>query len=145
MAANLVLGRALQILEAACGMVVFREVDGRWNTDRFVLPGRPDHLERLGPALEALVKWTLHAERPVAVDDLGKSRWTRHLLRAEEPPTGSVAAAPLAQRGEIWGAIAVYRPQVSADRMDLLRRLVEVATEPLSTLDARRPEGVGMA
>ncbi len=70
MAANLLLGRALQVLEAACGMVVFWEADGRWNRDSFALPGRPDHLEELTPVLEALLEWTLYSEKPVVIHDL---------------------------------------------------------------------------
>ena len=51
MAANLLLGRALQMLDAAGGLVVFWDADGRWNKDSFALPGRPDRLEELAPDL----------------------------------------------------------------------------------------------
>jgi len=71
MAANLLLGRALQMLEAAGGMVVFWDAEGRWNKDSFALPGRPDHLEELAPVLEALLEWTLYTEKPVVIHDLG--------------------------------------------------------------------------
>src|SRR6266480_4842982 len=79
MAANLLLGRALQTLDAAGGMVVFWDAEGRWNKDTFVLPGRPDRLEELGPLLEALLEWTLYTEKPVVIDDLRRSRWSKHL------------------------------------------------------------------
>lgn len=142
MAANLVLGRALQALDAACGMVVYWDAEGRWNADSFALPGRPDRLQELAPVLEALVEWTLYSEVPVAVQDLGKSRWSRYLLHDADPPSGSIAATPLAQRGTIWGAAAVYRADVTVNAMELLRQLAELATEPLSSLGFGRPEGV---
>ena len=142
MAANLLLGRALQTLDGACGLVLYQEAAGRWERDSLTLPGRPDRLVEIGPLLEALIQWTLHSEAPVLVEDLGRSRWSRHLLGEVEPPPGSVAATPLAQRGAIWGALAVYRPAASTDSRDLLRQLAELATEPLSSLAAGRPEGV---
>jgi GAF domain-containing protein len=143
MAANLLLGRALQMLDAAGGMVVFWEADGRWNRDSFALPRRPDRLQQLAPLLEALLEWTLYTEQPVVVDDLRRSRWSRHLLHDDDPPTGSVAATPLAQRGAIWGAVAVYRADPAGDPRELLQQLAELATEPLSSLGAGRPEGIG--
>ena len=76
MAANLLLGRALQMLEAAVGMVVFWDAEGRWNKDSFALPGRPDRLEELAPLLEALLEWTLYTEKPVVIHDLPQSRWS---------------------------------------------------------------------
>lgn len=142
MAANVLLGRALHVLDAAGGMVVFWDADGRWNRDSFTLPGRPDRIEALAPVLEALLEWTLYTEKPVAIDDLGRSRWSRHLLHGADPPAGAVAATPMAQRGAIWGAIAVYRPATAVDSMDLLGQLAELATEPLSSLGSARPEGV---
>jgi len=142
MAANLLLGRALQMLEAAGGMVVFWDAEGRWNKDSFALPGRPDHLEELAPVLEALLEWTLYTEKPVVIHDLGHSRWSRHLLHGAEPPVGAVAATPMAQRGAIWGAVAVYRPEPVDAAMDLLGQLAELATEPLSSLGSGRPEGI---
>lgn len=142
MAANLVLGRALNLLEAACGMVVFRDAEGRWNRDSFALPGRPDVVDELAPVLEALLEWTLYTELPVVVDDLARSRWSRYLLNDRPPPSGSIAATPLAQRGAIWGAVAVYNPQASEDGRELLRQLADLATEPLSTLGSDRPEGI---
>ena len=142
MAANLLLGRALQMLEAAGGMVVFWDAECRWNKDSFALPGRPDHLEELAPVLEALLEWTLYTEKPVVIHDLGHSRWSRHLLHGAEPPVGAVAATPMAQRGAIWGAVAVYRPESVTAPMDLLGQLAELATEPLSSLGAGRPEGI---
>ena len=142
MAANLLLGRALQMLEAAGGMVVFWDAEGRWNKDSFALPGRPDHLEALAPVLEALLEWTLYTEKPVVIHDLGHSRWSRHLLHGAEPPVGAVAATPMAQRGAIWGAVAVYRPEPVDAAMDLLGQLAELATEPLSSLGSGRPEGI---
>jgi GAF domain-containing protein len=142
MAANLLLGRALQTLDAAGGIVVFWDAEGRWNKDTFALPGRPDRLEELGPVLEALLEWTLYTEKPVVIDDLRRSRWSKHLLHGAEPPVGAVAATPLAQRGAIWGAVAVYRVDSIAAPMDLLGQLAELATEPLSTLGSGRPEGV---
>ncbi|OLE35522.1 MAG: hypothetical protein AUG48_10400 [Actinobacteria bacterium 13_1_20CM_3_68_9] len=142
MAANLLLGRALQAIDAAGGIVVFWDADGRWNKDTFALPGRPDRLEELGPVLEALLEWTLYTEKPVIIDDLRRSRWSRHLLHGAEPPAGAAAATPLAQRGAIWGAVAVYRAEAIAAPMDLLGQLAELATEPLSTLGSGRPEGV---
>ena len=142
MAANLLLGRALQMLEAAGGMVVFWDAEGRWNKDSFALPGRPNHLEELAPVLEALLEWTLYTEKPVVIHDLGHSRWSRHLLRGAEPPVGAVAATPMAQRGAIWGAVAVYRPEPVDAAMDLLGQLAELATEPLSSLGSGRPEGI---
>src|SRR5437870_1401569 len=123
MAANVLLGRALHVLDAAGGMVVFWDADGRWNRDSFTLPGRPDRIEALAPVLEALLEWTLYTEKPVAIDDLGRSRWSRHLLHGADPPAGAVAATPMAQRGAIWGAIAVYRPATAVDSMDLLGQL----------------------
>jgi len=143
MAANLLLGRALQMLEAAGGMVVFWDADGRWNRDGFALPGRPDHLEEIAPVLEALLEWTLYTEKPVVIHDLRQSRWSRHLLHGADPPAGAAAATPMAQRGSIWGAVAVYRVEPVAAGMDLLRQLAELATEPLSSLGSSRPEGVG--
>jgi len=143
MAANLLLGRALQMLEAASGMVVFWDAEGRWNRDSFALPGRPDRLEELAPVLEALLEWTLYTEKPVVIHDLRESRWSRHLLHGADPPAGAVAATPLAQRGAIWGAVAVYRAEPVAAGMDLLGQLAELATEPLSSLGSARPEGVG--
>ncbi len=142
MAANLLLGRALQMLEAAVGMVVFWDAEGRWNKDSFALPGRPDRLEELAPVLEALLEWTLYTEKPVVIHDLPQSRWSRHLLHGAEPPAGAVAATPMAQRGAIWGAVAVYRPEPVDAAMDLLGQLAELATEPLSSLGSARPEGI---
>jgi GAF domain-containing protein len=142
MAANLLLGRALQMLEAAGGLVVFWDAEGRWNRDSFALPGRPDRLEELAPVLEALLEWTLYTEKPVVIHDLRESRWSRHLLHGADPPAGAVAATPLAQRGAIWGAVAVYRGEPVAAGMDLLGQLAELATEPLSSLGSGRPEGI---
>lgn len=142
MAANLVLSRALTILDGACGMVVYRDAEARWNTDRFSLPGRPDRLEELTPVFEALLEWTLYTEKPVVVGDLQRSPWSRHLLQGSDPPTGSIAATPIAQRGIIWGAIAVYRTEGVTDSMEVMRQLAEVATEPLSSLGSGRPEGI---
>ena len=142
MAANLLLSRALQALDAAGGMVVFWDVEGRWNRDSLTLPGRPDRLEELAPVLEALLEWTLYTEKPVAIEDLERSRWSRHLLHGVDPPSGAVAATPMAQRGAIWGAIAVYRASTAADLMSLLGQLAELATEPLSSLGRGRPEGI---
>ena len=143
MAANLLLGRALQMLDAAGGLVVFWDADGRWHKDGFALPGRPDRLEELAPVLEALLEWTLYTEKPVVIDDLRRSRWSRYLLHGAEPPAGAAAATPMAQRGAIWGAVAVYRAESIPARMDLLGQLAELATEPLSSLGSGRPEGVG--
>src|SRR3989440_9144148 len=142
MAANLLLGRALQMLDAAGGLVVFWDADGRWNKDSFTLPGRPDRLEQLGPVLEALLEWTLYTEKPVAIHDLGRSRWSRHLLHGDDPPAGAAAATPMAQRGAIWGAIAVYTAEPVIDSIGLLGQLAELATEQLSSLASGRPEGV---
>lgn len=142
MAANLLLGRALQMLDGACGMVVYWDVEGRWNADHFALPGKPDRLMELRPVLEALLEWTLYTEKPVIVENLSNSPWSRHLLHDAPPPAGSAAATPLAQRGAIWGAVAIYRQQPAGDQMELLRQLAEVATEPLSTLESSRPEGI---
>ncbi len=143
MAANLLLGRAMHALDGACGLVTFLDTEGRWNRDSFALPGRPDRLAELGPVLQALVEWTLYCEVPVVVSDLSLSRWSRYLLRDLTPPTGSIVATPLAQRGTIWGAAAIYRPASAADARELLRQLAELATEPLSSLGAARPEGIG--
>jgi GAF domain-containing protein len=142
MAANLLLGRALQTLDAAGGMVVFWDAEGRWNKDSFGLPGRPDRLEELSPVLEAVLEWTLYTEKPVAIEDLERSRWSRHLLHGADPPAGAVAATPMAQRGVIWGAMAVYRSATAGDSIDLLGQLAELATEPLSSLGSGRPEGI---
>src|SRR2546430_14445521 len=98
MAANLLLGRALQMLDAAGGLVVFWDADGRWNKDGFALPGRPDRLEELGPVLEALLEWTLYTEKPVMIDDLRRSRWSRHLLHGADPPVGAAAATRSEER-----------------------------------------------
>src|SRR5256886_9698607 len=111
MAANLLLGRALQVLDAAGGMVVFWDADGRWNKDSFTLPGRPDRLEQLAPVLEALLEWTLYTEKPVAIDDLSRSRWSRHLLHGDDPPAGAAPAPPRAPRGASCGATAPYTPE----------------------------------
>ena len=143
MAANLLLGRALQALDAAGGLVVFWDAEGRWQKDAFTLPGRPDRLEELAPVLEALLEWTLYTEKPAAIDDLQRSRWARHLLHGAEPPVGAVAATPMAQRGTIWGAVAVYRAEPRLGSIDLLGELAELATEPLSSIAASRPEGIG--
>ncbi len=143
MAANLLLGRALQMLDAAGGMVVFWEADGRWSKDSFALPGRPDRLEELAPVLEALLEWTIYTEKPVVIDDLRRSRWSKHLLHGADPPAGAVAATPMAQHGVIWGAVAVYRAEPVGAAIDLLGQLAELATEPLSSLGSGRPEGIG--
>jgi GAF domain-containing protein len=142
MAANLLLGRALQALDAAGGLVVFWDAEGRWQKDSFSLPGRPDRLEELAPVLEALLEWTLYTEKPAAIDDLQRSRWARHLLHGAEPPSGAIAATPMAQRGTIWGAVAVYRAEPVAGSIDLLGELAELATEPLSSIGSSRPEGI---
>jgi GAF domain-containing protein len=142
MAANLLLGRALHVLDAAGGMVVFWDSDGRWNKDSFTLPGRPNRLEQLAPVLEALLEWTLYTEKPVAIADLRRSRWAEHLLRGQPPSAGAVAATPMAQRGAIWGAIAVYRSAPVVEDMALLGQLAELATEPLSSLSPGRSEGI---
>ena len=84
MAANLLLGRALQALDAAGGLVVFWDAEGRWQKDAFTLPGRPDRLEELASVLEALLEWTLYTEKPAAIDNLQRSRWARHLLHGAE-------------------------------------------------------------
>ncbi len=138
-AANLLLGRALQVLDGACGMVVYRDAEGRWQWDRLTLPERPDRLDQLSPVAEALLEWTLHAERPAVVDDLRRSPWSRYLLGGAEPPAGSMAATPIAQWGTIWGALAIYRVAPPAEPMEVLRRLAELATEPLSALGSLRP------
>ncbi len=143
MAANLLLGRALQALDAAGGMVVFWDAEGRWQKDGFTLPPGPDYLEELAPVLEALLEWTLYTEKPVAIDDLRRSRWTRHLLHGADPPAGAVVATPMAQRGTIWGAVAVYRADPVVGSIDLLGRLADLATEPLSSIGSSRPEGIG--
>jgi len=142
MAANLLLSRALHALDAAGGMVVFWDADGRWNKDSLILPGRPDRLEQLAPVLEALLEWTLYTEKPVAIHDLGRSRWSRHLLHGDDPPAGAAAATPMAQRGAIWGAMAVYTAEPVIDSIVLLGQLAELATEHLSSLASGRPEGV---
>jgi GAF domain-containing protein len=142
MAANLMLGRVLNLLEAACGLVVFLDAEGRWNQDSMVLPGRSNRVSELAPVLEALIEWTLYSELPVVVDNLTLSRWSRYLLSDKVPPSGSIAATPLAQRGTIWGAVAVYRPRPVSKGRQLLQQLAELATEPLSSLGAGRPEGV---
>jgi hypothetical protein len=49
----------------------------------------------------------------------------------------------MAQRGAIWGAVAVYRAEPVVASIDLLGPLAELATEPLSSLSAGRPEGIG--
>jgi hypothetical protein len=142
MAANLLLGRALQLLDATGGMVVFQDAEGRWQTDRFTLRGQPERLDSLRPVLEAILEWTLYTEKPVAIADLRGSRWSKYLLGLSEPPAGAIAATPLAQRGAIWGAIAVYRSGPVDGIMPLLGQLAELATEPLSSLGAARPEGI---
>ena len=142
MAANLLLGRALQALDAAGGMVVFWDAEGRWQKDSFALPGRPDRLEELAPVLEALLEWTLYTEKPVAIDDLPHSRWSRHLLHGADPPSGTVVATPMAQRGAIWGAVVVYRANPVVASRNLLGQLAELASEPLSSLGSSRPEGI---
>ena len=142
MAANLLLGRSLQTLDGACGTVVYWDVEGRWNSDSFALPGRPDRLHELQPVIEAMLEWTLYTEKPVAVNDLARSPWSKHLMDGSAPPPGALVATPLAQRGAIWGAIAVYRESPVAGSMALLGQLAEVATEPLSSLGTSRPEGV---
>src|SRR5258708_39556284 len=129
MAANLLLGRALQVLEAAGGMVVFWDADGRWNRDSFALPGRPDRLEELAPLLEALLEWTLYSEKPVVIHDLRQSRWSRHLLHCADPPVGAAAAPAMAPPGPLWGPVAIYRAEPVAAGMDLLGQLSELATE----------------
>jgi len=143
MVANLLLGRALYALDGAGGLVVFWDAQGRWQRDSFALPGRPDHLAELTPVLEALLEWTLYTEKPVAIDDLRHSRWSRHLLRGQDPPRGAIVASPMAQRGAIWGAVAIYRGDPVVASMDLLSRLAELATEPISSLGSGRPEGIG--
>ena len=141
-AANLILGRALQTLDGACGMVAYQDVEGRWQMDCFVLPGRPDSLERISPIMDALIQWTLHTEKPELVANLQASRWSRHLLGGADPPAGAMAACPLAQGATIWGAVAVYRTEAVVDPMEILGQLAQVATEPLSALGWGRPEGV---
>ena len=140
-AANLLLSRSLQMSDAAGGMVVFQDADGRWNKDSFALPGRPNRIEELAPVLEALLEWTLYSEKPVAIANLARSRWSQHLLNGARPE-GALAATPMAQRGAIWGAVAVYWAAPVDDAITLLGELAELATEPLSSLGAGRPEGV---
>lgn len=140
-AANLLLARALQSVDGACGMVVYRDLEDRWLTDRFALPGRPDRLEEVAPVMEAMLEWALHTERPVMVVDLLQSPWSRHLLHGLPPPPGSLAATPIAQLGTIWGAVAVYRSEPAGESKELLHLLADVATESLSALGAGRPEG----
>jgi hypothetical protein len=142
MAANLVLGRALQVLEAAGGMVVFQDADGRWNKDSFSLAGKPAVVDQVAPVLEAVLEWTLYTEKPLAIGDLAGSRWARHLMKDSSLPRGAIAATPLAQRGAIWGGIALYRRNPVPDLMPFLGQLAELATEPLSSLGAARPEGI---
>src|ERR1700693_1854863 len=142
MAANLLLGRATQAPDAAGGTGGFLESEGRGQQDACTLPGRPDRLEELAPVLEALLEWTLYSEKPAAIDDLQRSRWARHLLQGAEPPAGAVAATPMAQRGTIWGAVAVYRADPVLGSIDLLGELAELATEPLSSMGSSRPEGI---
>lgn len=142
MAANLLLGRALQLLEAAGGMVVFQDASGRWQTDRFALKHPMEELDGLRPLLEAVLEWTLYTEKPVAVANLRQSRWSQHLLGGRELPGGAIVATPLAQRGAIWGAIVVFRDEPVEDALPLLGQLAELAIEPLSSLGAGRPEGV---
>ena len=137
--ANLVLARALRSL---CGMVTFRDVEGRWNRDSFAMPGQPDRLHPLQRVFTALLEWSLHLERPVLMPDLHQSAFARHLLEGTPPPEGALVATPLAQQGAIWGAVAIYRPEPVADRMEALRELAAVATEPLTALQAGRHEGV---
>jgi hypothetical protein len=48
----------------------------------------------------------------------------------------------MAQRGAIWGAVAIYRAEPVEAAMDLLSQLAELATEPLSSLGSARPEGI---
>ena len=141
-AANLLLSRSLQMSDAAGGMVVFQDADGRWNKDSFALPGRPNRIEELAPILEALLEWTLYSERPVAIANLAPSRWSQHLLHGATPPEGALAATPMAQRGAIWGAVAVYWAAPVDDAITLLGELAELATEPLSSLGSGRPEGI---
>ena len=141
-AANLLLSRSLQMSDAAGGMVVFQDADGRWNKDSFALPGRPNRIQELAPLLEALLEWTLYSEKPVAIANLENSRWSQHLLHEATPPEGAVAATPLAQRGLIWGAVAVYWAAPVKDAISLLGELAELATEPLSSLGPGRPEGI---
>lgn len=142
MAANLVLGRALQVLDAAGGVVRYLDTEGRWNEDRFLLPGRADRFEDLVPVLQTVLDWSLYGERPVAIANLNESRWCQHLLGPKAPPHCAMAATPMAQRGAIWGAIAIYFPQPVAELLPLLGQLAELATEPLSSLGSARPEGV---
>jgi len=91
----------------------------------------------------------VYTEKPVVIDDLRRSRWSRYLLHGADPPDGSAAATPMAQHGAIWGAVAVYRGESVAAPMDLLGQLAELATEPLSSLGGagrRRPgPGAGRA
>jgi GAF domain-containing protein len=140
--ANLVLARALQSLSGSCGMVTFKDVEGRWNRDSFALPGQPDRLSPLQRVFDAILEWSLHLERPVVMPDLHQSAFARHLLEGHSPPPGALVAAPLAQQGAIWGAVAIYRPDPVPDRMDALRELAAVATEPLTALEPGRHEGV---
>lgn len=140
--ANLVLARALRSLSGSCGMVAFRDVEGRWNRDSFAMPGQPDRLHPLGRVFDALLEWSLHLERPVVMPDLLQSAFARHLLEGQPPPEGALVATPLAQSGAIWGAVAIYRPEPVADRMETLRELAVVATEPLTALQAGRHESV---
>jgi hypothetical protein len=124
-------------------MVVFQDAEGRWQSDRFTLRVPLDELDPLRPVLEAVLEWTLYSEKPVAIADLRRSRWSQHLLGdTGAAPSGAIAATPLAQRGAIWGAIAVYRQGPVEDVMPMLGQLAELATEPLSSLAAARPEGI---
>jgi hypothetical protein len=78
----------------------------------------------------------------VVIHDLRQSRWSRHLLHGADPPRGAAAATPMAQRGAIWGAVAIYCPEPVGTSIDLLGQLAELATEPLSSLGSGRPEGI---
>src|SRR2546428_13336399 len=99
MAANLLLGRALQVLDAAGGMVVFWDADGRWNKDSFTLPGRPDRLEQRAPGLGALLGWTRYTEQPGGTGGPSPGRGSRPLLPGRDPPAGATAGPPMSQPG----------------------------------------------
>src|SRR5438552_17840078 len=78
MAANLLLGRALQMLEAAGGMVVFWDAEGRWNKDSFAPPGGRTRPKRLQPGPERLPRGPWTRKNPSVFHNFRKSGGPRN-------------------------------------------------------------------
>jgi len=128
-----------------------------------LMPGTGGHLEAYAHNISAFAEayrviaydypghgYTTHAtadlELPHYVEHLGGLLDSLDIDRANlngESLGGWVAINCLPTAAHtIWGAVAVYRAEPVGAGMDVLGQLAELATEPLSSLGSRRPEGI---